>query len=250
MTSVIFDPGAGRLRLEQRAFDCLVNWQHGGAEPSPELEALREAGVIVDAAEGDDSAHPVLAAGLQAVVEQLCQLRLELHDDAGDHKAGDGWIGYKTATLLLDLPEEQRELVTMHPLLLPAAVARLVRLGPRATPASEPLHMPGGVFDMLLSDDEQTRRAAVGDLAAPGPDSPIPAALDCAEKGPWRCWTATMCWHTPEGKPAGQVLQVLDLEDGLYLCQGDEQTVTLQPASASNVWRRLTTLVPRAVEMT
>lgn len=240
--AVVFDADSGRLRLDQPAFDCLVAWAQGAADPGPQLSSLRAAGVIAD-----DAAHPTVAPGLKAVTEQVSQLQIDMVDDAGIQKSGDGWVGREHAALLLDLTPDTRELTTVHPTLLPAAVARVVRLGPHPQPGGEPLHMTRTAFAGLFSDSPSARRAAAGDLGAHLSDPPMPDVVENLVEGPWRCWTATMTWTDRDGRPDGDVLQVLDTEAGLCLCDVDLRAAALWPVSATGVWKRLTRLLPEGV---
>lgn len=121
---IAFDDRTGRLTLDQAAFDRLVAMARGEALANADLEAAGAVrrGVL----------HPALAAGLRAVIEPVCRLRVTLSD--GAQKRGDGWVRGDAAALLLDRADGARDLHTIHPTLLPAAIARLVSLGPRPRP--------------------------------------------------------------------------------------------------------------------
>lgn len=126
MTAMALDERTGRVTLDGAAFDRLIALARGEAASGPDLAELR--GV---------AAHPAVAAGLSAVLQPVCTLRVGLTDAGGIARAGEGWIGAQAAALLLDRPEGSRDLITVQPAFVPAVVARVVRLGPR------PLEHPG-----------------------------------------------------------------------------------------------------------
>ncbi|HEX6467581.1 MAG TPA: hypothetical protein VF069_00690 [Streptosporangiaceae bacterium] len=243
--AVLFDDRTGRLRLDQAAFDHLVviaaglnPWPESGGAPAAELSA---AGAVPDG-----RPHPRLSAGLRAVIEPAYRLHLTLLDDrTGRLKAGDGWIDDGAAALLLDLPDGLREFVTLHPAFLPAALARVVRLGPRPRPRWEPVRLPAGRVAGLFAVDPAVRRSAAADAAAgegetPGPGAPPPAIL----AGGWRAWRVEMTWTDPGGGPAGDVLDVVDTGDaGLCLVELYDAEAALWPATATAVWRLLIRMV-------
>ncbi|MGH8793273.1 MAG: hypothetical protein ACRDXX_11585 [Stackebrandtia sp.] len=241
--TVDFDADTGRLRLDQLDFDCLVDWANGAENPGPELADLREAGVVTD-----EVPHPSVVPGLQAVSEPVCQMRIAQMDDRGKHRSGDGWLNRDAAALLLDSADGLRELVTVLPTLLPAVVARIVQLGPRPRPGVEPLGIPTAMFDGMLSSDPEERRAASASMAAHAPEPPMPDVVESFVTGPWRCWSVSMAWLTPEGEQASSNMQVVDTLSGLCMLDIEEQNTSLWPTTATEVWRRLSKLLPDDVE--
>lgn len=239
--TVDFDPANGRLRLDQQSFDRLLEWANGNTTEGPALERLRQSGVV---AEG--RTHPVLVPVMDTIVEYLCQLRIDLVDHTGMEKSGDGWVGRDGAVLLLDVPGGLRELIAVPAELLPAAIARVVRLGPHPVPAGEPLRLARDGFEGLLTAEPRDRRAAAERLALDGE-----AAAGLVERlvsGPWRRWTASMAWFTPAGEPASRTLQVIDTDACLCLCEVAGVSAQLLPTNATAVWRRLTLLLPDEVD--
>lgn len=241
--TVAFDAANGRLRIDQPAFDRLIEWANGNTDPGPRLDELRRAGVVFQ-----DKTHPVLAPALTAVTDYLCELRLDLVDHTGTEKSGDGWIGGAGAVLLLDLPDGMRELIALPADLLPAVIAKVVSLGPHPVPASEPLSLTRDVFEGLLAGTEAERRSASARLALPHEEGAAAALVERLVNGPWRRWTASMAWYTPDGEPATSTLQVLDTETSLCLCEVAGVNAVLWPSNATAVWRRLTLLLPDEVE--
>jgi hypothetical protein len=230
VTAVRFDAASGRLRLDQAAFDRLVGLARGDDGAGPDAAALRDAGVV-----RDDGLHPLVADALRAVTEPVCRLRLALTDGGGRLKAGDGWLRADGAALLLDLPDEGlRDLVTLPADLLPAAIARVVRLGPRPTPEPEPLPVGSDLVAGLLAADPDERRRASDALAG----------VVRLNAGQWRTWRAQMTWHDPRVGLTGRAVQVVDAGPGLFLAASDGEQGTLWPTTPTAVWRILIRLLP------
>jgi hypothetical protein len=129
----VLEPAKGRLRIAEPTLTALV--AHAADPVAAALEdgareqltALRAAGVI----EGG-RAHPAIADGVAAIVRpSLCTLELSY---AG--RTMRGWVSHAGAALLLPAGDgdERRTLISLHPTLVPEALARLVDLGPRPRP--------------------------------------------------------------------------------------------------------------------
>jgi hypothetical protein len=228
VTAVRFDPDAGRLRLDQAAFDQLVAIARDG-EGAAVDPALRDAGVV-----RDGGLHPLVADAMRSVAAPVCRLRLDLAGEDGPPKAGDGWLAGDGAALLLDLPEAGlRDLVSVPTDLVPAAIARLVRLGPRPRPEAEaPVFGPDLVAGLLAADPTDRRRAA-----------------DALSLSGWRSWLAQMAWSDPRSGLTGRAVQVIDAEAGLFLVDDDGERTTLWPTTPSAVWRLLVLLLPKSDEL-
>lgn len=242
MTPVVFDDRTGRLRLDQATFEQLVAWARarGDGDPGPGLAALREAGAVRPGAP-----HPALAPGLLAVTEPVCRLRLRLTDELGRARSGEGWVRGDAASLLLDLPDGLRDFVTLAPAFLPAALARVVRLGPRPRPPSQPVQVPAALLGTLFSADA-AERAGVAELVT---GVALRAAVKRLAAGPWRVWRAEMTWTGPGGRPARRELHVADGEVGLLLLDVDDERAVLWPTTPTAVWRHLIRLLPDTVEL-
>jgi len=244
---VEFDGRTGRVRLTQATFDRLVAWSRGeGPADGGDVAALREAGALA----GEGPAHPALAAGLRAVTEPVCRLRLTLTDATGGAHAGDGWVRGDAAALLLDLPGDsagRRDLLAFHPSFLPAAIARTVRLGPRPGGASgPPVRLAADALEDLLSADPARRGAA----AARVPNVLTRTAAERLAAATWRVWRAGMTWTGAGGAPAGREVRVADGgEEGLFLVESDGERGTLRPSTPTAVWRLLIRLLPDTAEL-
>lgn len=233
MTAVQFDPAGGRLRVDQAAFELLVEIARGGEGAGLAVAVLRDAGVVQEG-----GLHPLAAGAMRSVAAPVCRLRLDLTGEEGRPKAGDGWLAPDGTALLLDLPDEGlRDLVSVPTDLVPAVIARLVRLGPRPQPKPEALTVASGPVARLLAADPDERQRAAAALAAAVP------------MNGWRTWMAQMAWHDPRGSLTGRAVQVIDAEPGLFLVDDDGEWVTLWPTTPTAVWRLLTLLLPRTEEL-
>lgn len=241
--TVVFDAETQRLELDQEAFDCLVAWSRGDTDVGTQLVNLEAAGVI-----NHQSPHPAVVDRLEAIAEHVCQLQLNFVNDEGTYKSGDGWVSADAATLLVDLSDGQRDLQEVPPTLLPAAIARLCRVEPGVRLDAEPLPLKHLEFDGLLAPSSVRRRRIADRLDTYVTNPEMADVIECLVTGPWRCWSATLAWRTPQGDPVGYGLQVLATDAGLCQCHVDDQQVVLRPTTPTEIWRRLTMLLPDEVE--
>jgi hypothetical protein len=169
-----------------------------------QLALLQSAGVI-----RGGSSHPAISGALAAIVRpDLCTLEL-----AYGGRSMQGWVSYDDAALLLPATdgEERRRLISLHPTLLPEALARLVDLGPRPRPAAtEPVPCDDG---------------PVGDVR--------------------RRWRLGATWTLDDGTTGGAVLEVLDAETGLWLVHTRDADLLAWPVTPTFVWRQIVRLVMR-----
>ena len=212
MSPVAFDPAKGRLQITEPALAVLVGHtadpvgaavEAGAAE---HIAALQAAGVI-----DGGRAHPAVAAALAAIVRPtLCTLEL-----AYSGKAMRGWASHAAAALLLPADAdggEHRTLLSVHPTLLPEALARLTELGPRPRPAA-------------------TTPVAPGDPAV-GPVR--------------RRWRLSVAWTDEAGADGGGSLELLDAESGLWLLHPDDGGDELAwPVTPTFAWRHVVRLLMR-----
>jgi hypothetical protein len=239
LTAILFDTSSGRLQLDQPSFDCLVAWARGHENPGPELPALRDAGAVQPG-----GPHPALARGLRAVTEPVCLLRLRLADEAARLKSAEGWVSADTAALLLDLPEGPRDFITVPPDFLPAALARVVRLGPRRRARPEPVNVAADLLDDFLAFDPVQRRDGAERLA-----DLLGRAAGGRLGSPSRVWQARMTWSGPGDSLTTRSLYVVDNEAGMFLAEFEDRRATLWPTTPTAVWRLLIRLLPDSVEL-
>jgi hypothetical protein len=239
---VMFDAASGRLRLDADSFGTLSDWVSGREPAAAALAPLREAGVIVRG-----RPHDLLMPGLIAVGEPLCTVDISIEDADRNVESGRGWVSDDAAALLLELPGELHEFVTVHPSFLPAALARIVRLGPRPRVATMPLQVRNALLDELLSPDESVRSAAVEALIAEVPAAERELTVEAARalgSGLRHRWRVRMEWTAPDGSPGGRGVRVLDTESGLWLTEPTVGVSVVWPSSPSAVWRTLISLLP------
>lgn len=170
-----FEPGTGRLRLDLTAFEALVaHYRDPACTPRETRLALQAAGALTRA-----GLHPTLVPGLEAVDEPLCRLLLTLVEDEGPERVIEGWVSPSAALLRLPVRGDGYELVTVLPAFLPAAIARIVGLGPRRLVQAERV-LWRAETSWTGPDGEKTGRAvAVADtsggcyLVEPDGDDPV-----------------------------------------------------------------------------
>ncbi|WP_163508627.1 hypothetical protein [Fodinicola acaciae] len=244
---VLFDATSGRLRLDAGSFDVLSGWVTGHDTTPAALEPLRAAGVIVRG-----RPHELLMPGLVAVGEPLCTVEITIEDAGRNVESGRGWVCDDAAALLLDLPDELHEFVTVHPTFLPAALARVVRLGPRPRTATMPLQVRNTLLDELLSADESVRATAVDALIAETPEGERELTAEAARalgSGLSHRWRVRIEWTAPDGSPGGRGIRVLDTAAGLWITEPTVGVSVVWPTTPSAVWRTLISLMPTEADI-
>ena len=208
------DEGGSRLLVGEETLRVLVAHAADpvdvalqGPDAVRELAALQAAGVITGG-----RAHPALAGSLAAIVRPtICTLEL-----SQSRKAMQGWVSHDAAALLLPERDDgggRRQLLALHPTVVPGVLASLVELGPRArSDAGEPLAWTPGAIDGV------TRR-----------------------------WRLEAAWVLEDGRSGGDGLEVLDTPDRLWLLTtGDEGGQPIAwPVTPTLVWRQIVRLVMR-----
>jgi hypothetical protein len=185
--------------------------------------------------------------GLIAVGEPLCTVEISIEDADRGVESGRGWVSDDAAALLLELPGGLHEFVTVHPSFLPAALARIVRLGPRPRVATVPLQVRNALLDQLLSPDESIRSVAVEELIAEIPAAERELTVAAAEalgSGPRHRWHVRIEWTAPDGSLGGRGVRVLDTAAGLWLTEPTVGVSVAWPATPTAVWRTLISLLP------
>ncbi len=162
---------------------------------------------------------PGVPEALEAVRSPLAVLNIAVAGRSHllSHQA---WVTPDAVALLLDVREGERQLMALPPALLASGLARLLRLGPRRVAERAPGEADGAVLADLFSATEILRRSAFETLD-----------VDLA-------WNLGLSWPGGDRWMSG-----LDGRDGLWLVAGDEAAPRLEPSTATDVWRRLTTLL-------
>lgn len=244
MTQVLFEPETGRLRLDRETFRVLADWSAGVQTASPAMTELRTTGVI-----DDGQPHATVAPSVHALGRPVCRLRADLRDRQGHTETGEAWVSDEASTaLLLPLPDEMTELITMATVFLPALLARFVELGPRPRQIAQPVAASEDLLARLTTAEPGTREAAGAELATTAPDESTRDAVNDLVSGLRRDWAIRAAWESPRGGLEGRMLRVLDTTAGLWLAQPQQdptaEVETIWPTNPTTVWRYLTRLLP------
>jgi hypothetical protein len=167
----------------------------------------------------DALALPGVPEALEAVRSPLAVLNVAVAG-RGHIQSHQAWITPDAVALLLDVREGERQLMALPPALLASGLARLLRLGPRRVAARAAHEVDGEELADLFAETEILRRSAFDTLA-----------VDLA-------WNLGLSWSGGDRWMSG-----VDGSRGLWLVAGDEAAPRLEPSTATNVWRRLTTLL-------
>jgi hypothetical protein len=128
-----YAPGSGRLRLDLAAFEVLVSYARDPAATSRQARsALRTAGAL-----SASGLHARLAPAFAAVVHPLCRLTVSVVVGDGPEQVVEGWMSSEAAALRLPCGPGRYEMVTVLPAFVPAAIARVVGLGPHRLAQAE-----------------------------------------------------------------------------------------------------------------
>lgn len=224
MTALDFDPDTGRLRLRSEDFASLVAAATGMASSTPE-----QAPLFVDG-----HPHAAIAPALQAIGTPTCALVLRTADPAGValHR---GWIDPEVAALFLDVAETVGELVTVATDHVPAALARILGLGPRRG-EDQPSTVDVTVLDRAFSSDPQDRAAAATEILGDQPER-------------WRLSVIEAAWTNTAGEPAGRALALADSPNGLFHLTPEGSRLQIGLVTPSETWRLLIGLLPSGDEL-
>lgn len=241
MTQVLFEPEIGRLRLDRETFGTLADWAAGVHTVGPALGELRAAGVI-----NDGQAHATVAPGLAAVGSPVCRLRIDMLDCDGAAETAEAWVsGEPAAGMLLPLPNELTEFITLTPVFLPVLLARFVELGPRPRLLAQPVRATENQIARLTTGD---RDAAVAELVDGVPDELTRNVVTDLASELRRYWAIRASWESSRGELTGRMVRVLDTAAGLWLLQSQEdpqrEVETIWPTTPTTVWRYITRLLP------
>lgn len=139
------------------------------------------------------------------------------------------WVTPDAVALLLDVREGERQLMALPPALLASGLARLLRLGPRRVAERAPARADGAVLAARADS------AVLADLFS---------ATEVLRRSAFETLDVDLAWNLGLSWPGGdRWLSGLDGKDGLWLVAGDEAAPRLEPSTATDVWRRLTTLL-------
>lgn len=240
MLAPVVDGRTGSVSLAPEMFAALV--QHAldparaAAAPGggDQLDLLSRAHLIERG-----RAHPRLAGVLAAIVNpSICTLELR---QSG--KTMEGWVDPDVAALLLPPDSDGRcTLISLHPSLLPEALARLVDLRPRPQALrAEPLR--AGTHELA--------RLLEGEPPSPIPPPPqLPPADSLSAPALRRRWHLSTRWSLDDGRPQSAALEAIDSDEGLWLLEGEGERMIAWPTTATTVWRLIVRLVMRRADDT
>ena len=130
------------------------------------------------------------------------------------------WVDGEMAAMLLAVRDEEHQLVAVPPAFLASGLARVLRIGPHRTDERASRAVEEDVVADLFADSDILRASALETLGA-----------DFA-------WNLGLSW--PDGDRG---LCVVDGREGSWIVTGDEEQTCLEPATSTDIWRRLTTLL-------
>lgn len=240
-----FEPDAGRLRLGGHHLEALLRGLQSPFATDP--SELDEAAVqtldaawqeLIEAQVVDTAGQPadVIEDWATALLRPWLVVQLEAIGPAGS-EAHQLWVGPGSGLVAAQVGDGWYDLIPVSPTGVPAALARLCRLGPR-DPLTERSHRVGEeVFSRLFDEAGPT---GAGALAA-ALDPAWPSIADRLRAGDWRIVQLHTGWApglfpTPEqADAAGQALMFLDTTAGcLTIVPGDP--VDLQAVTPTDLW--------------
>jgi hypothetical protein len=226
---IIRTVGAGRLQVDEEGFAALVE----GRSPEEALDYLTP---------GDADA---VRRGLRAVADPvlLWDLALAASDATSRHRL---WLRPECALALMQVDADVAEVMVTSPQLIPALVARTVRLGPRPRLVADEAVIDLAWLNGLTGPSRALRRAArdrvAERLAATWPDVSSSLAQDR-----WLLWRTSSIWPANGGGMATRETLVLDTPRGALLVDG--VTARVRPTTSTDLWMLLAALLPSEHEL-
>ena len=248
--TIQFDPTVGRVRLDPRAFEALVDLE-ASADRSAAAD-LSAAGVLVDG-----RPHRVLSPGLAAVTRPLARLEAVVSSHQG-LLVHLGWMSVLSA-VLADVGDGTYDFAGVATEFVPTTIARLVRLRPRPRLGPGTVTVTAELLDALIDSDDDRRARAADDLAsvlAPRWDEPA----ELVRAGAWCFWTAEVSW-APPGRPVrsdadlvSRRFCMLDTAAGMLGLESSADTsagdrLTLVPTTPTDIWFLLSSILPSDADL-
>ncbi len=219
-----FDPARGLLVTTEAGFDIMRALAGGRSPPgeaAAQLEALAACGAVVEG-----QPHPALAQALEPTIAPLLALSL-----TRTHETIRAWADAAQACLLVPVGTQGwRRLLQVGPDLLPDALGRLVGLRPTGQVRERrAVEVKAAALARIVAG-EQGQTVSAQRLAE------LPEAARVALAGMRDHWRIEAHRHAVE---AGEVLEVIESDQGLWLAVAREDAVELRPTDAATVWRHL-----------
>lgn len=178
---------------------------------------------------------PDMAEGLEAVRAPLIHVDV-LIAGAARVARHHVWLTEGVALFLLTVREPTRQVLVTPPGHVPSGLARMLRLGPRPTPAREPMTVDGAdlekVFDVEDADATDVRESLLESWESTG------------------AWSVVVAYGEEERRTL-----FLDGPQGLRLVLPDPEPPTPDeawqavPISATTAWRQLCSLLPADADL-
>lgn len=156
------------------------------------------------------------------------------------------WLRPECALALMQVDEDVAEVMVTGPQLIPALVARTVRLSPRPRLVHDEAALEVAWLNGLTGSSRALRRAArdriAERLAATWPD--VSSSLT---HNRWLLWKASSVWPDHGGGMAAREILALDTPHGTLVVDG--ATGRLRPTTSTDLWMGLAALLPRDDEL-
>lgn len=221
-----FHPGSGLLVVSDAGFDALCAVARDGADrgaPAPEVEKLTASGVLVKG-----HPHPILEDALRPVLAAAMELAILRGPDRAR-----GWVSGAGVCLLLPAGDDLRRVAVAPAARLPALLADLVRLAPRATPRRRgSVKLAPKQLALLLAEQHGSPAAASNSAGVPSEARRAVAGL----RDHWRL-------ETRRPGAATEMVEVIDAGRGLWFVIPIGEAVELRPTGPVEVWRHLNRLI-------
>jgi hypothetical protein len=217
-----FDAESGVLTLAAGELAALTDL-YEGRPPADEdsrnaVARLEESGVV-------EGGRPQPAVADMLAIVGAATLKLSIQRPGAEAMA---WWHDGRAALLLRLGEDRRQLTAFAGERLPGILADLLEIGPRPT-------APGRTALRTSVDELAELFAAPPDATAAGPATD-PAGVVARRRDHWRV-------DARFSDPAGQaMLEAIDAPGGWWLVRPEGRQVTLEPATATELWDHLAEL--------
>ena len=254
MQGTEFDPAGVRLKITREDLAVLAAVARGGGTASTRAtEDLRASGALTRR-----GVHPALEPVLAAVNRPVCEIHADRRAHGAPGRRAIGWVDPRVAALLtdrqhLEAGDPRWDLTAPHPTFLPAALAELFDLGPRGRPDTSGLARRSAVtvtaLDRLLTLGQRATRDAVAETL-PHRSEPAIAAVHQAVTRLRGRWRLEARWSAPGERTGWRSLDVIDSDPGLWVARREGRAgFRLVPATPTQIWRLLTTVLPTADEV-
>lgn len=240
-TDIIFDPQTGVIEFMDDRFEGLVDT----VRTPPPYDLLSISDLLTAGAVSGHGPHPTLLPGLRAVAADLCRVRTWRVGRPGT-AVQQGWLLGEYGGLLDGEPGGRQQFRSVPAQALPAQIAQVVGLGPRA-PEAFPAQTGTAarrVIDGVLSAHLPLHLLALERIGEQLPDELADWRESFAD--PRTCaWHAELVWVRPDGDRRGAGVIAIDTPRGYLVATPQSgRKISLSPTPVTEVWRRLLRMLP------